>query len=143
MEPGAITADLLDAAAAQLAGEHDPAYGGFGGAPKFPPHLAMLFLLCHYQRTGDQRSLEIVRLTAEAMARSGIHDQLAGGFAVRSARRDLARQYPAVIQLWRAGFAANRRLLDVQQTNHMFLLTLATGRIAWDLVPAQGTGHRD
>jgi uncharacterized protein len=77
----AISADLLDTAAAALAGEHDQTYGGFGGAPKFPPHMNLLFLLRHYQRTGSDRSLEIVRHTAEQMARGGIYDQLAGGFA--------------------------------------------------------------
>src|SRR6185369_3237412 len=53
----------------------------FGGAPKFPPHMAMLFLMRHHQRTGSSESLEVVRHTAEAMARGGIYDQLAGGFA--------------------------------------------------------------
>jgi uncharacterized protein YyaL (SSP411 family) len=43
--------------------------------------MALLFLLRQYQRTGDERSLEIVRHTCEAMARGGIYDQLAGGFA--------------------------------------------------------------
>jgi uncharacterized protein YyaL (SSP411 family) len=78
---GSVSAEVLDAAAANLAKEHDPTYGGFGGAPKFPPHMALLFLLRQYQRTGDELSLEIVRHTAEAMARGGIYDQLAGGFA--------------------------------------------------------------
>ncbi|MER7888220.1 thioredoxin domain-containing protein [Micromonospora sp. NPDC094482] len=72
---------LLDAAAAQLAQEYDETNGGFGGAPKFPPHMNLLFLLRHHQRTGSARSLEIVRHTCEAMARGGIYDQLAGGFA--------------------------------------------------------------
>ncbi|MEH1167564.1 thioredoxin domain-containing protein [Micromonospora sp. CPCC 205539] len=76
-----LDAPLLDAAAASLAGEYDGRNGGFGDAPKFPPHMNLLFLLRHHQRTGDQRSLEIVRHTAEAMARGGIYDQLAGGFA--------------------------------------------------------------
>ncbi|MFI7425602.1 thioredoxin domain-containing protein [Micromonospora sp. NPDC049836] len=76
-----LTADLLDAAAGQLAQEYDETNGGFGGAPKFPPHMNLLFLLRHHQRTGSARSLEITRHTAEAMARGGLHDQLAGGFA--------------------------------------------------------------
>ncbi|EEP73432.1 hypothetical protein MCAG_03759 [Micromonospora sp. ATCC 39149] len=76
-----FTAELLDAAAARLAREYDRDNGGFGGAPKFPPHLNLLFLLRHHQRTGSAESLEIARHTAEAMARGGIHDQLAGGFA--------------------------------------------------------------
>src|SRR3954451_14328903 len=33
-----ISAELLDQAAEALAKDHDPGYGGFGGAPKFPPH---------------------------------------------------------------------------------------------------------
>jgi uncharacterized protein len=76
-----LTAELLDAAADQLAGEYDQLYGGFGEAPKFPPHMNLLFLLRHHQRTGAQRDLEIVRHTCEAMARGGLYDQLGGGFA--------------------------------------------------------------
>jgi uncharacterized protein len=76
-----LTSELLDTAADQLASEHDQVYGGFGGAPKFPPHMNLLFLLRHYQRTGAERDLEIVRHTCEAMARGGLYDQLAGGFA--------------------------------------------------------------
>ncbi|MEV4816905.1 thioredoxin domain-containing protein [Micromonospora tulbaghiae] len=76
-----LTAELLDAAAGQLAREYDETNGGFGGAPKFPPHMNLLFLLRHHQRTGSARSLEIVRHTCEAMARGGLNDQLAGGFA--------------------------------------------------------------
>ncbi|MEO3816734.1 thioredoxin domain-containing protein [Plantactinospora sp. B24E8] len=76
-----LTADLLDAAADQLAREYDETNGGFGGAPKFPPQMNLLFLLRHHQRTGSARDLEIVRHTCEAMARGGIYDQLAGGFA--------------------------------------------------------------
>ncbi|KAB1906011.1 thioredoxin domain-containing protein [Micromonospora sp. AMSO1212t] len=76
-----LTAELLDAAASGLAREYDETNGGFGGAPKFPPHMNLLFLLRHHQRTGSARSLEIVRHTCEAMARGGLNDQLAGGFA--------------------------------------------------------------
>jgi uncharacterized protein YyaL (SSP411 family) len=78
---GPMTAEVLDAAADGLSKEFDEGYGGFGGAPKFPPHMLMLFLLRHHQRTGSARSLEIVRHTAEQMARGGIYDQIAGGFA--------------------------------------------------------------
>jgi uncharacterized protein len=80
-EGGHLGAATLDAAAASLAEEFDDVYGGFGGAPKFPPHLVMLFLLRHYQRSGAAHSLEMARATGEQMARGGIYDQLAGGFA--------------------------------------------------------------
>jgi uncharacterized protein len=76
-----LTPEVLDAAAKSLDADFDERYGGFGGAPKFPPHLALLFLLRHYERTGAPRALEIVRATSEQMARGGIYDQLAGGFA--------------------------------------------------------------
>jgi uncharacterized protein YyaL (SSP411 family) len=39
------------------------------------------FLLRHHGRTGSTEALEQARLTCEAMARGGIYDQLAGGFA--------------------------------------------------------------
>lgn len=73
--------DLLATAAAQLDNELDEVHGGFGDRPKFPPHMNLLFLLRHHERTGDPGSLEIVRHTCEQMARGGIYDQLAGGFA--------------------------------------------------------------
>jgi uncharacterized protein YyaL (SSP411 family) len=80
-----LTPGVLDAAVDALDKDFDDRYGGFGGAPKFPPHLVMLFLLRHYQRSsssaGGARSLEMARATAEQMARGGIYDQLAGGFA--------------------------------------------------------------
>ncbi len=78
---GSVTADVLDNAAAALIGAEDPTHGGFGSAPKFPPHMALLFLLRHYQRTGEERALEVARHACEAMARGGIYDQLGGGFA--------------------------------------------------------------
>ncbi|MBU2668847.1 thioredoxin domain-containing protein [Actinoplanes bogorensis] len=76
-----ISAELLAAGAAGLLKEQDTTNGGFGGAPKFPPHMSMLFLLRHYQRTGSEEALEAVRSAAERMGRGGIYDQLAGGFA--------------------------------------------------------------
>jgi uncharacterized protein YyaL (SSP411 family) len=69
----------LDEAAASLRATYDPRHGGFGGAPKFPPSMCLEFLLRHHARTGD--GLDLVEGTAEAMARGGLYDQLAGGFA--------------------------------------------------------------
>ncbi|HEX2773768.1 MAG TPA: hypothetical protein VHN18_15230, partial [Micromonosporaceae bacterium] len=53
----------------------------FGTAPKFPPSMVLEFLLRHHARTGDAEALEMVRHTCDAMARGGMYDQLAGGFA--------------------------------------------------------------
>ncbi|WP_435198051.1 thioredoxin domain-containing protein [Janibacter sp. GS2] len=59
----------------------DDARAGFGGAPKFPPSMTLEHLLRHHARTDDPDALAMVERTGEAMARGGIHDQLAGGFA--------------------------------------------------------------
>ena len=72
---------IMAGAARDLAAAYDSAHGGFGGAPKFPPAMILEFLLRHHELTGDQTSLDMVIGTCEAMARGGIYDQLAGGFA--------------------------------------------------------------
>ncbi|MHB1065069.1 MAG: thioredoxin domain-containing protein [Georgenia sp.] len=79
--PTALDAAALDHAAGRLAQGFDPVHGGFGHAPKFPPSMVLEFLLRHHARTGEQASLEMVDKTCEAMARGGVYDQLAGGFA--------------------------------------------------------------
>ncbi|MGO0577244.1 thioredoxin domain-containing protein [Ornithinimicrobium panacihumi] len=76
-----LVEDDLAAAVAQLAREYDHQWGGFGGAPKFPPSMVLAFLLRHHGRTGDPSALRIARDTCEAIARSGTYDQLDGGFA--------------------------------------------------------------
>ncbi|MBV8927588.1 MAG: thioredoxin domain-containing protein, partial [Mycobacteriaceae bacterium] len=76
-----VAPPLCDAAVvAVLAGE-DTARGGFGGAPKFPPSALLEALLRHHERTRESAALVGVERTATAMARGGICDQLAGGFA--------------------------------------------------------------
>ncbi|MEP6649298.1 MAG: thioredoxin domain-containing protein [Lapillicoccus sp.] len=79
--PHALTTGHLDAAAAALRPQFDTERGGFGRAPKFPPSLVLEFLLRHHARTGDPSALQMAVSTCEAMARGGIYDQLAGGFA--------------------------------------------------------------
>jgi uncharacterized protein YyaL (SSP411 family) len=80
-DPAPLSGDLLDRAAAALASNYDEQWGGFGGAPKFPPSMLLEFLLRHHARTGDGDALRMARGTLDAMARGGIYDQLAGGFA--------------------------------------------------------------
>jgi uncharacterized protein YyaL (SSP411 family) len=79
--PVPLSADLLDGAIATLAEGYDQRAGGFGGAPKFPPSMLLEFLLRAHARRGDEQTLRMATGTAEAMARGGIYDQLAGGFA--------------------------------------------------------------
>lgn len=71
----------LDRAVALLAKSFDPEHGGFGVAPKFPPSMVLEFLLRHHARTGDPVSGDLADRTLEAMARSGMYDQVGGGFA--------------------------------------------------------------
>ncbi|GAA4565840.1 thioredoxin domain-containing protein [Planotetraspora kaengkrachanensis] len=70
-------APMLEAAVRNLAQSFDPRRGGFGGAPKFPPSMVLEFLLRH----GTPDALAMAEKTMDAMARGGIYDQLAGGFA--------------------------------------------------------------
>jgi uncharacterized protein YyaL (SSP411 family) len=72
---------LCDHAVAAVLRDEDTAHGGFGGAPKFPPSALLEALLRHWERTGSPHPLEAVRRTGAAMARGGVYDQLAGGFA--------------------------------------------------------------
>jgi uncharacterized protein len=72
---------LCDHAVAALLRDEDTAHGGFGGAPKFPPSALLEALLRHWERTGAPQALDAVRRTGAAMARGGVYDQLAGGFA--------------------------------------------------------------
>jgi uncharacterized protein len=81
LPPSGLDADALDRAAQALADEFDLVNGGFGGAPKFPPSMVLEFLLRHHERTGSTDALRLVTVTAERMARGGMYDQLAGGFA--------------------------------------------------------------
>ncbi|CAM3313958.1 hypothetical protein BST27_26795 [Mycobacterium intermedium] len=80
-----IAPELCDHAVATVLGDEDTVRGGFGGAPKFPPSALLEGLLRHHERVGNIGSgaaaLQAVERTCTAMARGGIYDQLAGGFA--------------------------------------------------------------
>ncbi|CAN5310055.1 thioredoxin domain-containing protein [soil metagenome] len=76
-----------DAAAQALAGQYDALAGGFAGSPKFPPSMILEFLLRYAYRTGSRDALTMVEHTCAQMARGGMYDQLAGGFARYSVDR--------------------------------------------------------
>ncbi len=83
-----VTVELCDHAVGAVLRDEDAARGGFGGAPKFPPSALLEALLRTHERTGSPEPLAAVRRTCEAMARGGIYDQLAGGFARYSVDAD-------------------------------------------------------
>ena len=72
---------LCDHAAAVILRDEDTERGGFGRAPKFPPSALLEALLRTSERTRSPVPLAAVARTGVAMARGGIYDQLAGGFA--------------------------------------------------------------
>ncbi len=79
--PVADPAELLQGGFAALQAAYDPAWGGFGAAPKFPqPSMLELALRAH-DRTGGDAALTMVSTTLDAMASGGIYDHLGGGFA--------------------------------------------------------------
>jgi len=73
--------DLLQDAFAALQAAYDPAWGGFGSAPKFPQPSMLELLLRAHHRTGGDTALAMVTTTLDAMASGGIYDHLGGGFA--------------------------------------------------------------
>ncbi len=70
----------VDQALDQLRQTFDSEHGGFGSAPKFPPHEALSLLISEYQRTGGDDLLTMLSRTLDAMACGGIHDHVGGGF---------------------------------------------------------------
>lgn len=78
---GGLEIGLIDQAAMRLEQAFDRREGGFGSAPKFPHPMDLMLLLRNHYRTNDERSLGMVELTLDKMARGGIYDHLGGGFA--------------------------------------------------------------
>ena len=70
----------LELAYEQLAKRFDERHAGFGGAPKFPTPHNLLFLLRYWKRTGNEKALDMVEKTLQAMRRGGIYDHLGFGF---------------------------------------------------------------
>ncbi|MCX7784008.1 MAG: thioredoxin domain-containing protein [Meiothermus sp.] len=76
---GALPEELHTAALVGLSRAFDPAYGGFGGAPKFPQSPALMYLLSHAW-LGDATAWKHLQLTLDRMAEGGLYDQVGGGF---------------------------------------------------------------
>jgi uncharacterized protein YyaL (SSP411 family) len=72
-----ITAESIEQAVESLRASYDAQLGGFGGAPKFPPHSVLEFLLGRPDAADRELALETMR----KMAAGGIHDQIGGGFS--------------------------------------------------------------
>ena len=76
----ALGEDVLHETCGQLACRFDQRHGGFGTAPKFPTPHTLLFLLRYWTRSGEERALNMVEQTLQAMRLGGIYDHLGFGF---------------------------------------------------------------
>jgi uncharacterized protein YyaL (SSP411 family) len=76
-----LTHDILTQAFLALSRNFDKTWGGFGGAPKFPPSMSLIFLLRYGKRTNSPDALNMVETTLKRMAAGGMYDHLGGGFA--------------------------------------------------------------
>jgi uncharacterized protein YyaL (SSP411 family) len=70
----------LKNAISQLSMRYDEEQGGFGSAPKFPTPHNLFFLLRMWKRTGNEKILNMVEHTLQAMRRGGIYDHIGYGF---------------------------------------------------------------
>jgi len=71
-----LTERLLADAERGIARTFEPAYGGFGRAPKFPPASTLEFLL----RRPGRDAITMVTSTLDGMAAGGMYDLVGGGF---------------------------------------------------------------
>ncbi|GEM85257.1 thioredoxin domain-containing protein [Meiothermus hypogaeus] len=76
---GPLPEDLHKVALAGLSRAFDPAYGGFGSAPKFPQSPALAYLLS-LAWLGEEAAWKHLQLTLDRMAEGGLYDQVGGGF---------------------------------------------------------------
>ena len=76
----ALDPKILDDASSEIISNYDARYGGFGSAPKFPPSMALSFLMRSHSRNRKEQLIEIIENTLLHMACGGMYDQIGGGF---------------------------------------------------------------
>lgn len=80
-ETGSALGDqALFKAAEELKENFDEQHGGFSDAPKFPAPHNLLFLMRFGHRNRDEKCIEMVTQTLDAMRRGGIWDHVGYGF---------------------------------------------------------------
>ena len=78
--PGELEREVQLELLTALASSFDAEYGGFGGAPKFPPIPQLELLLMRYFYDGVDLYRKMAEATLDAMALGGVYDHLLGGF---------------------------------------------------------------
>ncbi|AIE87523.1 DUF255 domain-containing protein [Fimbriimonas ginsengisoli] len=76
---------FVDSAVRKVLSEYDGERGGFGNAPKFPPHTTIEFLMAYATSTVGpvelrEGALGAALVTLQRMSYGGIHDHVGGGF---------------------------------------------------------------
>lgn len=79
---GTQLSEFIDRVYKSITADYDTANSGFGGAdePKFPNGPALTFLLQYYSDTEDKAAIDMVRKTLTAYYKSGMRDNVLGGF---------------------------------------------------------------
>ncbi len=77
----APTRELVTRAVGQFSSLFDPAWGGFGAAPKFPTPHNLLFLMRFARLEKDENAWKMAETTLESMVRGGLFDHVGGGFS--------------------------------------------------------------
>jgi uncharacterized protein len=120
-----LTSSLLGEAERGLRAVFDPVWGGFGGAPKFPPASVLEFLLSRGEREMTERTLD-------GMAAGGMYDLVGGGFHRYSVDRewlvphfekmlyDNALLVPAYLHGWLV--LGNARLREIAEETLAYML---------------------
>jgi hypothetical protein len=85
-DPVEVTPEMPRGAVDRFLEAFDTAWGGFGGAPKFPSPGNLEFLLAYHARSvadgaEQPQALEMALHTLRQMAAGGMYDHLGGGFA--------------------------------------------------------------
>jgi uncharacterized protein YyaL (SSP411 family) len=79
-QPVVAGPEAIRLGAEQYRQAYDARHGGFGGAPKFPRPVELLFLFRAARATGDSSLAEMAVHTLQAMALGGMYDHVGGGF---------------------------------------------------------------
>jgi uncharacterized protein YyaL (SSP411 family) len=76
---GELSKNIQDFAFSELAQTFDERYGGFGQSIKFPTYHNFLFLLRYWYRTKNEKAIQMVEKTLQAIRQGGIYDHVGFG----------------------------------------------------------------
>lgn len=80
-EQGKINEGIIKETYETLKKSFDSTFGGFSGSPKFPTPHNINFLLKYWKLSGEEKALEMVKISLNAMYKGGIFDHIGFGFS--------------------------------------------------------------